>query len=50
MQIKVHRAFRIMNQVLKMNKVKKHTRMKACKFWQDQYLVMAAKLGPSESL
>jgi len=35
---------------LKKTEVKKNTRKwKLIKFWQDQSLVMAAKLGPSES-
>ena len=39
-------ALRIINQVFKTSEVPRHTRVKACKFWKDQCLVMAAKLEP----
>ena len=39
-------ALRIINQVFKTPEVPRHTRVKACKFWKDQCLVMAAKLEP----
>ena len=40
-------ALRISNQLLKTSEVLRHTKMKACKFWKDQYLVMTAKLKTS---